>query len=174
MIAEGSYTMEQVFSSPQRWNKESGYGLWCCWEDAAGWHGGCHDKEEHQCQQWISHRIWLCVLHDTFTKVLHSMRLNEAPLKPWVIISSNGSVDCAHSDCRWARRIMWTYGYTEDNQHAVLKDHSHLVIHTWCLAPYTQVLTPLLPLRALLPIRATGQLNPIVESTVGNICTGGW
>jgi len=144
MIAEGSYTMEQVFSSSQRWNKESGnirvvellrrrsrltWRLqWCAMKR----------KNNVNNEYLITHGG---VFFTTLSPRFRTLRLNEAPLKPWVIISSNGSVDCAHSDCRWARRIMWTYGYTEDNQHAVLKDHSHLVIHTWCLAPYTQVLT---------------------------------
>ncbi|KAG9260834.1 uncharacterized protein LOC125804596 [Astyanax mexicanus] len=33
------------------------------------------------------------------TKVLHSQRLNEPPLQPWVIVSSSGQVDCAHCTC---------------------------------------------------------------------------
>ncbi|KAF4103621.1 hypothetical protein G5714_016504 [Onychostoma macrolepis] len=31
--------------------------------------------------------------------VLHSQRLNEPPLKPWVILSSSGQVECAHCTC---------------------------------------------------------------------------
>ncbi|XP_052454751.1 uncharacterized protein LOC128015093 [Carassius gibelio] len=33
------------------------------------------------------------------TKVMHSQRLNEPPLKPWVIVSSAGKVECAHCTC---------------------------------------------------------------------------
>ncbi|XP_026064445.1 uncharacterized protein LOC113047301 [Carassius auratus] len=33
------------------------------------------------------------------TKVMHSQRLNEPPLKPWVIISNSGKVECAHCTC---------------------------------------------------------------------------
>ncbi|XP_077058645.1 uncharacterized protein LOC143711198 [Siphateles boraxobius] len=33
------------------------------------------------------------------TKVLHSQRLNEPPLKPWVILNTSGQVECAHCTC---------------------------------------------------------------------------
>ncbi len=33
------------------------------------------------------------------TQVIHSQRLNEPPLKPWVIVSSAGKVECAHCTC---------------------------------------------------------------------------
>ncbi|KAK7899651.1 hypothetical protein WMY93_020504 [Mugilogobius chulae] len=33
------------------------------------------------------------------TKVMHSQRLNEPPLKPWVIVSIAGRVECAHCTC---------------------------------------------------------------------------
>ena len=46
---------------------------------------------------------WCPYLHNVCPfispQVLHSQRINETPLKPWVIIANDGQVCCAHCTC---------------------------------------------------------------------------
>ena len=46
---------------------------------------------------------WCPYLHNVCPfispQVLHSQRINETPLKPWVIIADDGQVCCAHCTC---------------------------------------------------------------------------
>ena len=51
---------------------------------------------------WVQKVLFHSTSQDTcvlIAKVLHSQRLSEEPLRPWVALKMDGTVICAHCNC---------------------------------------------------------------------------